>query len=388
MLAYSFYESDARVMRYAESLVQEGAEVDVIALKRAHQPREELHNGVRVVRIQQRIRSETRQSHYFWRLLQFFARSMLEISGRHLKQPYHLVHVHSVPDFEVFAAALPRLLGAKIILDIHDIVPELYLAKFGRFRDSRLFKALALVEKVSAAFSHRVIVANDIWLRRIVERSAPAEKCAALINYPDLEVFRPGLRTREPDARYVILYPGSLNWHQGVDLALRACARARRDISGLQFLIYGEGSARAGLEQLVRELDLEGIVQLRAPVPLREVAIVMANADLGVVPKRSDGFGDEAFSTKILEFMALGVPVVAADTTVDRYYFNDRLLQFFKAGDANDLACALVAAYRDRAATRRRVANALVHVRHMSWSRKKDEYLNMVQKLLEHVDAA
>ena len=88
----------------------------------------------------------------------------------------------------------------------------------------------------------------------------------------------------------------------------------------MEFHIHGEGSAKPELERLVSELGLEGKVLLHAPLPLREIASVMANADLGVVPKRNDSFGGEAFSTKILEFMALGVPLLLADTRIDRHY--------------------------------------------------------------------
>ena len=64
----------------------------------------------------------------------------------------------------------------------------------------------------------------------------------------------------------------------------------------------------------------------------------MAEADLGIVPKRNDSFGDEAFSTKILEFMASGVPVVVSSTRVDRHYFNDKVVRFFPSGDIGRLA--------------------------------------------------
>lgn len=68
-------------------------------------------------------------------------------------------------------------------------------------------------------------------------------------------------------------------------------------------------------------LQLSDRILIKPPYPLREIAFVMANADLGVVPKRNDSFGGEAFSTKILEFMALGIPVVVADTKIDKCYF-------------------------------------------------------------------
>jgi glycosyltransferase involved in cell wall biosynthesis len=382
MLAYTFYENDGRVMRYAEALAQDGAQVDAIVLRRPGQAREELINGVRVLRIQVREKNERGKFSYLWRIVQFFFRSLLAMAREHLRCRYDLVHVHSVPDFEVFAALVPKLGGARIILDIHDIVPEFYAAKFGVDRDSLTFKALKLVERGSAAFADHVIVANDLWLDKIASRAAPRDKCSAFINYPDLAVFHHRLRTRAADGRFVLSYPGTLNWHQGLDIAVKAFAIAERSAPGMEFHIHGEGSAKAEIERLVQALGLVSKVHLHAPLPLREIASVMANADLGVVPKRNDAFGGEAFSTKILEFMALGVPVVVAETRIDRHYFNDSLLRFFKPADENELARAMLDAYHGRERSAELAANALDHVRVNSWGARKGSYLAIVEGLV------
>jgi glycosyltransferase involved in cell wall biosynthesis len=118
-------------------------------------------------------------------------------------------------------------------------------------------------------------------------------------------------------------------------------------------------------------------------VALREIASVMANADLGVVPKRNDFFGGEAFSTKTLEFMALGVPLVVADTRIDRLYFDESLVRFFAAGDEKDLARAIANAYKDRALSARLAARALGYARQNSWAEKSADYLKIVETLVQ-----
>jgi glycosyltransferase involved in cell wall biosynthesis len=382
MLAYTFYENDGRVMRYAEALAQEGADVDAIVLGREGQPHQEIVQGVRVLRVQTREKNESGKLAYFTRIVRFFFRSMLEVTKRHWQQRYDVIHVHSVPDFEVFAALIPRLFGAKVILDIHDIVPEFYAAKFGVSHHSLVFRALRLIERLSASFADHVIAANDIWLEKIASRAARREKCSSFINYPDMSVFRKELRTRQDDGRFVLSYPGTLNWHQGLDIAVKAFAIALKQAPGMEFHIYGEGSAKTELQRLVQELGLEGKVHLYPPVPLREIVFKMANADLGVVPKRNDSFGGEAFSTKILEFMALGVPLLVADTRIDRHYFDESLLRFFKSGDVDSLAQVMLEAYRERDQNSARAAKALDYVRANSWGVKKLDYLAMVHGLI------
>jgi glycosyltransferase involved in cell wall biosynthesis len=382
MLAYTFYETDGRVMRYAEALAQSGTQVDAIVLGRPGQPRVDHIRGVRVLRVQTREKNERGKLSYFLRIVRFFFRSMWEVTAENFRSPYDLVHVHSVPDFEVFAAAIPKIGGTKIILDIHDIVPEFYASKFGVSHRSAVFRGLQLVEQLSSWFSDHVIAANDIWMQRLVQRSTRSEKCTSFINYPDPGVFHPGLRVRTDDGRFIISYPGTLNWHQGLDIAVNAFAIALERAPAMEFHIYGEGSSKPELSRLVKELKLEGKVLLNDPLPLREIASIMANADLGVIPKRADSFGGEAFSTKILEFMALGVPVLAASTRIDRYYFTDELLRFFKSSDIDALAVAMVDAYQNRAVGSVRAANALAFIEHNNWSTKKRDYLDIVDKLV------
>jgi len=382
MLAYTFYENDGRVIRYAETLAQEGADVDAIVLRKDSQPVKEVVNGIKVLRIQKREKNEIGKFKYLARIVRFFFLSMVEVTRQHLRDPFDIIHVHSVPDFEVFAAWLPKLLGAKVILDIHDIVPEFYSAKFNVGHDSSVFAALKLVERMSAGFADHVIAANDLWLSKLTSRSVRSGKCSVFINYPDLSLFDPSLRTRVDDGKFILIYPGTLHWHQGLDIAIKAFAIATQKAPKMEFHIYGEGSAKPELAKLVEELQLQDRVFLKAPMPIRQIATVMADADLGVVPKRNDSFGGEAFSTKILEFMALRTPIVAAATRIDKHYFDDTLLRFFDAGNERDLALKMLDAYRDRALSERLADNALEFAKRVSWAHKRGEYIDLVTTLV------
>lgn len=382
MMSYSFYENDGRVMRYAEALVNSGASVDVIALRREGLPETEFINGVRVLRVQRRSKDEKGKATYLFRMIRFFIRSALEVMRQHYLRAYDLIHVHSVPDFEVFATLIPRLLGAKVILDIHDMVPEFYAAKFGIKESSPVIWCLKVIERASARYADHVIAANDLWAQKLISRSVPSDRCTTFINYPDLSIFNRGLRVRELDGTFRVIYPGSLNWHQGIDIAIRACAKVLPYAPRLRFDVYGEGPMAVTLGDMVRQQGVSDTIRLHPPLPIREIAAVMANADLGVVPKRNDSFGGDAFSTKILEFMALGVPVVAARTRIDQHYFDESLLRFFRAGDEDDLARVIREAVDDPQGNSRRVNNALKFVEDNCWDRRKFDYLKLVRALV------
>lgn len=112
------------------------------------------------------------------------------------------------------------------------------------------------------------------------------------------------------------------------------------------------------------------------------MARIMANADLGVVPKRADSFGNEAYSTKIMEFMALGVPVVVSKTKIDQYYFTDSVVRFFESGNCEALAAAMLEVLQDQELRSRMVTNASVYSDQHSWKRRKGDYLGIVDQLI------
>jgi glycosyltransferase involved in cell wall biosynthesis len=380
MLSYSFYESDGRVRRYAETLVQRGDRVDVLALRREGQSGYGELNGVRVHRLQKRVRDEKGRWDHLGRIMKFFARSAAQLTQQHLDHAYDLVHVHSVPDFEVFAALVPKLLGAKVVLDIHDIVPELYGNKFNVKKASSAFKALVLMEKLSTRFSDHTIISNDLWKKTLLSRSVAPGKCTSILNYPDGHLFRRSVPDKQ-SGKIVLLYPGTLNRHQGLDIAISAFAKIRDAAPNAEFQIYGEGPARPGLEALVGELQLQGRVLIKDPVPLDEIVGVMAAADIGVIPKKDDDFGGEAFSTKTLEFMMLGVPIIVARTRIDRFYFNDSMVKFFEPGNADDLAAAMLAMINDQPLRDRLAAAGAAFAHQNRWDIKKEVYLNLVDGL-------
>ena len=250
MVAYTYYEADNRVRRYAEALAKRGDEVDVLSLRQRGQPIRGELNGVQIYRIQTRVVNENRQIPYLFNQVLFMLKSGFYLTMNSKKKKYDVIHVHSVPDFMVFSALLQKLQGTKIILDIHDIIPEFYASKFNKNRDSLIFKYLILMEKYSIAFSDHVIIANHIWYDTLLSRSVHKNKCSVILNYPDLNIFKKFPRTRN-DGKFVMLYPGSLNWHQGIDVAIKAFAKIAADHPGAEFHIIGEGSEKRSLVSMV-----------------------------------------------------------------------------------------------------------------------------------------
>ncbi len=381
MVAYSFYESDSRIIQYAQALVRRGDAVDIIALSHDGAPRCEVIDGVCVYRVQRREINERAALGYLLRIIRFLLVSMVILTWKHLRKRYDLVHVHSVPDFLVFAALPLRLVGVPVILDIHDILPEFYASKFEAGQGSLIYKGMLLVEKCSAKLASHVIIANHLWYERLIGRSVPKSKCSAICNYPNLAIFYPRAIEKRP-GRFLIMYPGSLNWHQGLDIAIRAFAQVHKAIEGAAFQIYGEGAMRPVLEKLVRDLGLEREITIENYRSTQEIAGLMAAADISVVPKRaSSTFGNEAASTKVQEFMAVGVPVIVSRTKIDSYYFNDSMVRFFESENVDSLAVAIMELYSHPEERARLIERAAEHIRQNNWDVKQGEYLHIVDRL-------
>ena len=380
MLAYTFYESDNCVRRYTESLVRRGDQVDVVALRRDSTKEQNYPENLKVFGLQERIHNEKGKLSYLSRLVRFCFSSALFLARAHRENPYDLIHVHNIPDFLVFAALMPKLRGAKVILDIHDVVPEFYASKFHVSESSPVIKLLKYVEKKATRFADHVIISNHLWYDKITVRSIAPQRCSPFVNHVDPTVFFRRSRTRS-DNKFLILFPGGLQWHQGLDIAIRAFGLIREKAPEAEFHIYGEGNAKPELIQLVKDLGLEKRIQFFPARSLNEIAGIMSNADLGVVPKRANSFGNEAYSTKIMEFMSQGVPMIVSRTKIDSYYFTDEVVRFFESENVEDLADAMLTLIRNQPLRESLARKALNYADQNSWSRREQEYFNLVDSL-------
>lgn len=380
MVAYTYYEGDNRVRRYAETLVKRGDTVDAIVLRQDGAASFTNVSGVNVYKVQRRTINERFKIEYLLKLVTFLIRSFFRLTYLHIRHRYDLIHVHSIPDFEVFAALGAKLLGAKVVLDIHDIVPELFISKFNSSTASPLFKMLLLVERLSMAFADHVIVANHIWHQRLIARSVSARKCTVVMNYPDPSIFR----VRKQGGRgekFIMIYPGTLSIHQGLETAIRAVDLIRERVVDLEFHIYGKGTDQQYFEDLVKTLGLQDRIFFKSIVPIEKLPQIIAGADLGVEPKLKRSFGNEAFSTKILEFMYVGIPVIASDTLVHTHYFDESLVKFFRSEDEEDLAECIVQLRKDKRLRDTLVANSFRYMEQNNWEVRKYTYLNIVDSL-------
>jgi glycosyltransferase involved in cell wall biosynthesis len=286
--------------------------------------------------------------------------------------------------------AIPKWTGAKLILDIHDVIPEFYCQKFNNTMDSGLAKFLLFLENRSVRFADYVIVANDIWKDKIILRNNLKNNCSALLNYPSLQFYRPKEKTETNDgSAFNLIYPGTLSFQHGIDILVRAMAIVRNSGEKIHLHIYtlpASGDFRNEMDRLIEELRVSDVIFFHDSVPPDLLGEIIGKSDAGVVPKRGGIFAGEAFSTKIFDFMAAGIPVVASKTKIDTYYFDESIVKFFHPEDHEDLAKAILELRRDPERRKRMAKNGIKYIEENNWENKKQIYLDIVDDLLGNMN--
>lgn len=344
-IVFSSFPIDPRPRREAEAMVEAGHEVDMICLKRDGQPEKEFLYGVNVYRLNI-MRKRHSKFRYMWQYLAFLCRVSWLAAKMHLQRRYDVVHVHNMPDFLVFSVIVPKLSGAKVILDLHDPMPEVYMTKYGLSKDHFVVKVLMSIEKASIAFSDIVVTPNKSFRDLFIARGCPEQKIHIVMNSPMESIFRieefDRVANKKDDEAFRVMFHGFITEHNGLPLALKAISLARRDIPNIRFDIFGSAENAELLKKYTEELQLGEVVKFHGLVSLDVIAEQIAKSDLGIIPNLKTPFTEINFPTRIFEYLCLKTPVVAPRTQGVLDYFDDSSICFFDPGHAESLADAMV----------------------------------------------
>ncbi len=389
VLLFSYYPADPRPRRAAEALAREGLIVDLICLQQNwREARREMINGVNVLRIPVK-RSRGGQLRYVFQYSSFILRCFFHLTFRSLLRRYHLVHVHNMPDVLVFSALVPKMLGAKIVLDLHDPMPELMQSIFGLSQESWSVRFLKRLEQWSIQFSDAVITVNEACRRIYSSRSCSKEKVSVVMNAPSEELFplsppafNSNGRNGDSSRPFAILYHGSLVPRNGFDLAVEALRTATKSVPAAELWVCGERTPF--FDQVMANAEKSGIghaVHYLGPKDRHEIADVIRRCDVGVIPNQRNIFTEINTPTRIFECLTLGRPVIAPRAAGIQDYFGDDDLIFFDLGDANDLARKIEFTFSQPESVARIVERGQQVYRAHSWTQEKSVLLQTLSNL-------
>jgi glycosyltransferase involved in cell wall biosynthesis len=330
MVAYTYYHTDPRCRREATAAAAAGWPVHFYALARGGRARTHAVDGITLHELPLDRYRGSSTALYLVSYLRFLLLAQGALLIGHLRHRFAVVHVNTMPDFMVLAALWPRLLRARVILDIHDVMPELFMAKFGVPASHWKPALVRRVEVASARMAHVVLTAEHPKAELLAHHGIPPEKISVLLNIPDDSIFDPDSRSPvallpdDPAAPFRLVYHGTLARRHGLDRALEAVALVAADIPGVRLTIIGEGDHLPELRRMRDELGLADRVEIDGAFkPIEEIVPRLRAAHLAVLPTRAEVSTDYMLPTKLLEYLALGVPAVVSPTRTVRHYFGD-----------------------------------------------------------------
>ena len=383
LIRQGHYPQDPRLQKEIRALVEAGHEIDMICSGSSGEAPSERVDGVSVHRlpISRRRGSALR---YVLQYAAFVAAAAVLAAKLAIRRRYDIVQVNTAPDALVFAAAVPRLLGARVLLNLLECMPEFLAMKYRLSSGHPAVRLMALVERASIAFADRAFTCNSLMRDTFVARGAPADKIAVVMLSADETIFD-AARQRNEQRRadeFVVIYTGTLEESLGPDTVVRAVGLLKDDVPNLRLRIFGNGTMRPVLERMIADLGLEGRVEMsRGFAPIPELVAAVASADVGVVPTKRNAYRDLTHSTKMFDLIAMRKPVIVARTRSVEAYFDDSCVRSFESANEHDLARAIRELHDDPVLRERLVCRATEVSEPYRWVHQRARYLEMVREL-------
>jgi glycosyltransferase involved in cell wall biosynthesis len=377
MVVHAYYPlAESRVEREARAAADAGYAVDIICLRAPDEPAFETVDGLRITRLPvEKVRGGG-AGRAALDYASFTLRATFATLRLHRQHPIDVVHVHAPPDFLIVSALIPRLLGSGVVLDIHDLSGDLFDARFGNRRlAGAVVRCLEVIERGACAIAHRVITVHDAYRNELSSHGVPADRIDVVMNAPDDQAIIRALAEGGSAASnsFVVAYHGTVTPWYGVDLLVEAVAHLRERVPHLRALILGIGDGLASAEQLAQTLGVDDRITFsREFLPHHEALRQVAGASCGVIPNRRSRLNRFALSSKLLEYVALDIPVVVARLETLAAHFAPEEVTFFEPDDARSLAEALAWVAEHPAEARAKAERARTRAEEYSWSASRE----------------
>ena len=381
IIAYTNYMTDARVIRHAESAYQAGYAVDVVTPGGGGREDTAVLNGVVIHQLRTRYYRGSEKKRYVLSYIDFFLRCLVRVSRLHIKNRYRVIQVCNMPDFLVFSAVIPKLSGARIILDIHDPMPHVYMAKFPGSRRQRLHRLLLLLERLSAAFSDRVMTVNEpVRTDILLKDGIPAAKVSVVANFADDRIFK-ARKDYEIRLPVRMIYYGTISARFGFDGVLSAIQMVRG--KHRMFLrIIGNGDGEAALRERITALALENIVEFdNRSYPLWQMPDILARHHLGVVPYSPSPATDYMLPVKLMEMLAMGMPAITIPNTAIRHYIDENIYFAYDPRNMETLTQLIERILDDPSLILEKREAVLKEAEKYQWKKERRKYLDLLTQL-------
>ncbi len=383
IVAHAVYPGDPRIRRQTDALILAGHEVDLFCLRATGEAPEEQIGSVRVVRLPVN-RAFTGFAGHLAEYVAFSGFAATSLTRQHRRRHYGLVQVATLPDFLIFAAAPLKLAGVPLLLDLHEDMPEFFRDRFSHRALRPLLPLVSGAARASAAIADQLISVHEPLRQLSIARGVPPHKIAVVMNSADPRVFDPQRHPRRAfmeDGELRLIHHSNLHRFYGAGILAEAVTLVG-DALPVRLDIYGDGPYREELARLVERMGVADRVRLNGPVPIDDLAGLIAGADVGVVPTLAERYMQYSLSTKLLEYAAMGIPIIASDLATFRAHFTPDAIRYVPAGQPDALAAAIRELAADPPQAARIGAEALRQSAAYAWPVQARRYVEIVERLM------
>jgi glycosyltransferase involved in cell wall biosynthesis len=382
IVVHAVFPGDPRVRRQSDALIEAGHEVDIICLRQPGETAETTDGRRRIVRLPVN-RTFIGFAGHLAEYVAFTAMAGWRLAREHRRRRYDLVQVATVPDFLAFAAVPEKLLGVPLLLDLHEDMPEFFRDRFAAPILRPLLPLVVATTRASAAIADHLITVHEPLRRLSIERGVPPEKIDVVMNSADSRLFDPTRHERRPfmaDGVLRLIHHSNFQRIYGLDIAIEGLARVR----GIDWRldVYGDGPWRPQIEAAMQRSGTADRVTLHGRVPMDDLPALLAGADVGLVPSLDEPYLGYSLSTKLLEYAAMGVPIIASDLATFRHHFSDGAIRFVRGGDPAAVAAGVEAVASDPPQAVAMGARAQAEAAAYDWDRQKATYREIVERLV------
>jgi glycosyltransferase involved in cell wall biosynthesis len=384
LVAHASLPDDTRVRRQAEALRDAGYGVDLFGLRDPGQPEVEEWRGLRIIRLPVR-RSFSGFGGHLAEYLAFATLAAVRLAVEHRQRRYRLVQVATLPDFLAFSALPVRLTGIPLLLDLHEDMPAFFRDRFASPGLLPLLGVVSLAARASAAIADAIITVHEPLRQLAIARGVPAHRISVVMDGADERLFDPSRHPRRPfreDGRLRLIHHSNLQRIYGLDLAVEAVSLLPADLDP-HLDVYGDGPFRSEVEAAIARHGAADQVTLHGKVPQDALPELLAAADIGLVPTRPEPYMAYSLSTKLIEYVAMGVPVIASDLRTFRAHFDAAAVRYVPGGDPRALATAIEELAADPTGAQAQAAEARRQAEPYAWAVQTAHYLAVVDGLLE-----
>lgn len=381
MIAYTDYQSDPRVIREAEAAASAGFMVDFLALRRAGEPAVEDLRGVRVFHLAQSRYRGSGRLQYLLAYLTFFLRCLVKTTFLFVKHRYRVIHVNNMPDFLVFCTMIPKIFGTKVVLDIHDPMPNTFASKFRSGERGFFYRILLWQELLSARYSDRVVTVHDpVKDGVLVKHGLAAASVRVIANFPDSELFA-CRGTYHVNGQVRLAFHGTIIERAGLRNLIIALSRVEHR-EKIRARIIGQGDFSRELQRLISDQALEDVVEFdNRSYPVHEIPRRIADCNAGVVPLEISSVTNYALPLKLLEYIAMGLPVITVRSAAICHYFRDEDCLFYDWDDVESLRRLLDAVAEQPQLLERYHEKAVALRDKFSWRTEGVKYVALLKDL-------